>query len=287
MIRSDRLRRTALALCVLLAPVAAQANYPAKKVESLLRRDVKTIARDHKEAMDDCVNQFQAQLAELDPMLLAETYPESAVASAAIDVMAGALRDIEDINREAMEAVALAAQYEETLSIEGKPDGFLVGSCGELDEATERLERNVEKAVRKMKKALQDVAKAAADAAEGGNVVAGFDPPQPPPIAPNPGQPAPPPAPKQLEIDTRASSSNGNLCVGGTADGGFVMITIRGGGRTVTKSVPVDPDSCRFKACFGTFHGDGALPRGNYEITAEHLPGDEVTATTTSSHGLP
>jgi hypothetical protein len=266
--------------------VAAQAQYSAKKVEGFLRRDVKAIAREHKAAMNQCIRNFEMYLGELDPMLQPATFPESDVASASLDVMAELLHEIGLYNAQAMEAVALAAQFEEGMSIEGKPDGFLVGTCGELDHATELIERNVEKAIRKAKKALQEVAKAAGNAVDGGNVVAGVDPPQPPPIAPNPGAPAPA-APKKLEIDSRASASNGNMCVGGTADGGFVMITIRGGGRTITKSVPVDADTCRFKVCFGSFHGDGGLPRGNYDITAEHLPGDEVTATTTGSHGMP
>ncbi|MDH3686703.1 MAG: hypothetical protein OEP95_10775 [Myxococcales bacterium] len=288
MILSTRIRRTALACCLLfLAPIAAQAQYPAKKVEGFLKRDVKAIARDHKASMQECVDHFEVALGELDPMLLPGMFLESDVASATLDVVADALHEIELINRQAMEAVAIAAQFEEALSIDGKPDGFLVGTCGELDHATELIERNVTKAIRKMKKALQDVAKGAADAVDGGNVIAGLNPPPVPPIAPNPGAPAAPAAPKKLEIDSRASASNGNMCVGGTADGGFVMITIRGGGRTITKSVPVDADSCRFKVCFGSFHGDGALPRGNYDITAEHLPGDEVTETTTGSHGMP
>jgi len=288
MFRSTRIRRTALACCLLfLAPVAAHAQYSAKQVEGFLKRDVKAIARDHKASMKECVDHFAMVLAGLDPMLQPGTFPESDIASATLDVVAEALHEVELINRQAMEAVAIAAQFEEAMSIDGKPDGFLVGTCGELDHATELIERNVAKAIRKMKKALQDVAKGAADAVDGGNVIAGLIPPPLPPIAPNPGAPAAPAAPKKLEIDSRASASNGNMCVGGTADGGFVMITIRGNGQTITKSVPVDADTCRFKACFGAFHGNGALPRGNYDITAEHLPGDEVTATTTGSHGMP
>lgn len=287
MIRSTRLRRTALALCLLfLTPAAAQAQYPARKVEGFLRRDVKAIAREHKAAVAQCLTVFKAQMEELDPMLQPDTFHESDVASAALDALSGLMHEIGEYNTQAMAAVALAAQVEEPMSIDGKPDGFLVGSCGELDHATDLIERNVERAIRKAKKAVQDVADAAGNAVDGGNVVATVDPPKPPPIAPNPGNPAPA-APKKLKIDSRASASNGNMCVGGTADGGFVMVTITGGGRTITRSVPVDADSCRFKACFGSFHGDGGLPRGNYAITAEHLPGDEITATTTGSHGMP
>lgn len=272
-----------LAVATAHTPVQA-APSPERAAEKRLAQDVKAIAREHKAALAVTLEGIEYDGNMILEQLAAGGFEEADISEALENTMALCMHEIARVNAAAVEAVTLAANLQ-AMSVESTPDGLLVGSCQELDDGMAALQRNVDKIWKKLMKRIKKLEEKIAEAG-GPDVLVGGAAPPPPPVAPNPGQPAPA-QPKKLEVDSRASSDTGNLCVGGTADGGFVMVTIEGPSGKITKSVPVDPDTCRYKACFGSFHGNPALARGNYAITSEHLEGEDITETTTSSHGVP
>jgi hypothetical protein len=261
-----------------------------KKAAATLKKFAAGCIKFHNSAMKDILHTFCDNLDELQDLLKAGEWPLEEIAPAVLIELDVALRGMADTtNKSVLDVIETEAQnilgY---LENDGTfPKGFLEGDCNALDKAQDKINKQFSKAVGKAKKKLKAFAKKTKKA-EGVEVIADVEVPEPTTISPNPNEPTPPKK-KDLKVDSKASSSIGNLCVGGEYSGEpgvSVDVTITVGGQPFT--VLAEVEDCRFKACFSDGDGlDAPLPEGNYTIEVREFTVDGTVQSTETSFGVP
>jgi len=280
-----------LGLCAPLVHAGTSPPPPSdKQAANALKKFAAGCIKFHNSELKSILHEFCTNLKELEGLLKDGEWPLEEIAPAVLIELDVALRSMADTTNQSVLDV-IESEAENILGYlqnDGTfPKGFLEGDCNALDKAQDKINKQFSKAVKKAQKKLKSFAKKTMKSS-GVEFMAHVEVPEPTTMSPNPNEPGPPKK-KDLKVDSMASSSVGNLCVGGQYSGKAgvsVDITITVGGQTFTQLAEVV--DCRFKACFSDGDGlDEPLPEGNYTIEVREFTVDGTVQTTETSFGVP